>query len=126
MIQQAKTRDAAAIHKLLSLEKGKVLQRNIKEIKQHIKHFLVYETGEDIISGCVSFENYSPKIAEIRSLVVAPFFRKKKVGSELVKAAYKKARYNQEVFVVTSEPEFFSKLGFKPELKEKYILFKTK
>lgn len=126
MIRQAKTKDASSIHKLLSLEKGKVLQRNIKEIKKHIKHFIVYETGENTISGCVSFENYSPKIAEIRSLVVAPFFRKDGVGSELVKAAYKKARRGQEVFIVTSEPEFFGKLGFKPELNEKYILFKTK
>jgi predicted N-acetyltransferase YhbS len=57
---------------------------------------------------------------------VAPFFRKQGVGTALVKQALKRAKKGQEVFVVTSDREFFNNIGFGQQLNEKYILFKQK
>jgi amino-acid N-acetyltransferase len=125
-IRQATIQDAVLIYTLLQTENSKVVYRSLDDILDNIKNFIVYQTGDDTISGCVAFENYSPKIAEIRSLVVAPFFRKQGVGTALVKQALKRAKKGQEVFVVTSDREFFNNIGFGQQLNEKYILFKQK
>ena len=126
MLRNATLQDAVLIYTLLQTEKGKVVFRSLEDILENIKNFIVYQTGDNMLSGCVAFENYSPKIAEIRSLVVAPLFRKKGVGTALVKQALKRAKKGQEVFVVTSDREFFNNIGFQQQLKEKYILFQQK
>ena len=125
-IRQATIQDAVLIYTLLQTENSKVVYRSLDDILDNIKNFIVYQTGDDTISGCIAFENYSSKIAEIRSLVVAPFFRKQGVGTALVKQALKRAKKGQEVFVVTSDREFFNNIGFGQQLNEKYILFKQK
>ena len=125
-IRQATIQDAVLIYTLLQTENSKVVYRSLDDILDNIKNFIVYQTGDDTISGCIAFENYSSKIAEIRSLVVAPFFRKQGVGTALVKQALKRAKRGQEVFVVTSNREFFNNIGFGQQLNEKYILFKQK
>jgi amino-acid N-acetyltransferase len=126
MLRQATIQDAILIYTLLQTENSKVVFRSLDDILDNIKNFIVYQTSDDTISGCIAFENYSSKIAEIRSLVVAPFFRKQGVGTALVKQALKKAKRGQEVFVVTSDREFFNNIGFGQQLNEKYILFKQK
>jgi amino-acid N-acetyltransferase len=126
MLRQATIQDAILIYTLLQTENSKVVFRSLDDILDNIKNFIVYQTSDDTISGCIAFENYSSKIAEIRSLVVAPFFRKQGVGTALVKQALKKAKRGQEVFVVTSAREFFNNIGFGQQLNEKYILFKQK
>ena len=126
MLRQATISDVLLIYALIVSEKGKVLQRSIDDITENIKNFIVFQSDKKTISGCVAFENYCDKVAEIRSLVVAPFFRKEGVGTALVKLALRRAKKGQEVFVVTSDRKLFNDIGFKQQLEEKYILFQKK
>lgn len=121
-IREAKNSDTSEIKKLLQSEKGNILPRTRKDILE--TNFLVAKYNETII-GCCSYEDYSPKIAEIRSLVVIEAFRTLGIGRKLVKEAIKRYSHrNQEVFVVTSTPEYFKEQGFMHEIEGKYILFK--
>lgn len=121
-IVSAKSQDIRDIFRLIRSEQKFLLYRNKINIKKHLDNFVVARAGDGII-GCASFENYSPEIAEIRSLVVLPQYRSKGVGKKLIKTLLKRRRKHQKVFVVTSKVAYFEKLKFHNCLGEKYIMF---
>ena len=111
------------IYRLIQSEKKFLLHRSKKDIAKHLDNFIVAYDGSAII-GCGSFENYSPEIAEIRSLVVHPKYRDKQIGKKLIRSLVKRKKKGQKVFLVTSKVTYFEKLGFHNCLNEKYVLFK--
>ena len=102
----------------------RLLGREREEIEQLLDSFWVAEADGRVV-GCCCLEIYSPKIAELRSLVVMPEFRGRGLGAELTDAAVSEARRRgiPQVLVVTSNREFFERLNFGPCLDEKYALF---
>ena len=114
--------DAKTIEELINSDPNHLLPRSLKEIKKYIDNFYLVKIKGEVVA-CGSFEDYSPRIAEIRSLIVSPNHQGRGYGKLLVETLIKKAKKNQEVFVVTSNPKFFKNLGFQPALREREILF---
>ena len=126
MIRKAKKSDLNKIIKLINygVKNGKVLTRPRSDILQNINNFFVYLEDQQVI-GCVSLEIYSPKLAEIRSLVVDPKYQRKGVGSLLVRACLTQAQKLGifEVLAITDKDQFFKGLGFRKSIEEKRPMF---
>jgi amino-acid N-acetyltransferase len=126
-IRQATRDDLPAIVACIEpfVAEGKILRRTFSELESLIPHYVVAENDGRIV-GCVVLEVYSPKLAEIRSLVVAHECHGKGIGKRLVMACIERAKEQQifEVMAITSEDLFFQSCGFDFTLPgEKKALF---
>ncbi|MEY4667734.1 MAG: Amino-acid acetyltransferase [Pseudomonadota bacterium] len=123
-IRKATRADIPAIQALIAANPETILPRTDDELSSLIDGFWVAEHQSKVV-GCCCLEVYSPKIAEIRTVIVHDSARGMGFGAALVKSAADEAeRQNiREVMVVTSSPEYFNKLGFGECLHEKWALF---
>lgn len=121
-VEKAKQEDIERIAELINSDPEHLLRRSAEEIREYLDNFWVIKDQGKIIATA-SFENYSPRIAEIRSLIVDPNYRSQGLGRLLMNELIKLAGKDQEVFVVTSHVKWFKTFGFKPALKEREILF---
>jgi amino-acid N-acetyltransferase len=123
-IRKATPNDIPTIKELIAANPETILSRSDEELRSLIDGFWVAEHDHKVV-GCCCLEVYSPKIAEIRTVIVHESARGLGLGAALVKAAADEAeRQNiREVMVVTSSPEYFNKLGFGECLHEKWALF---
>lgn len=123
-IRKATSADIPGIKQLIAANPQTILPRSDDELRSLIDGFWVAEHNGSV-AGCCCLEVYSPKIAEIRTVIVHEGARGLGFGAALVKAAAEEAeRQNiREVMVVTSSPEYFNKLGFGECLHEKWALF---
>lgn len=95
------------------VEDNRLLPRTMQELSDLIKNAFVAVSGDQIV-GCAALEIYSSKLAEIRSLAVAPIFQGKGLGKQLVNACVDRARERQvlEVMAITASEDFFLSCGF--------------
>jgi amino-acid N-acetyltransferase len=123
-IRKATQDDIPHIKDLIAANPSTILPRSDEELESLINGFWVAE-HEGRVVGCCCLEIYSPKIAEIRTVIVHDSVRGMGFGAALVKTAADEAESQniREVMVVTSSPEYFSKLGFGECLHEKWALF---
>ena len=116
MVRPARTSDAEAISALVNYyaERGRMLHRSLESVYESLRDFLV-APGDAGLSGCVALSISNRELAEIRSLAVAGPCRGRGVGRRLVEAAVEQARQLglARVFVLTCEPEFFSRFRFR-------------
>lgn len=125
MIRKAVPDDAPAIQALIDqyVPSGTLLPRPLDFILTHIEHYLVFER-DGVLAGCVHLEEYSPSLAEIRSVAVDARFHGQGIGPALVEEAERLARIRQcsTVFAVSDREEFFTGLGYElryiPELDQ--------
>jgi amino-acid N-acetyltransferase len=124
MIRKATASDIAGILELVNANLGTLLPRSHQDYLGLLPLTWVAVSGDKVVGSCV-LEIYSPKIAEIRSFVVAENFRGQGFGKGLIDAAVAEARGRNihEIMVVTSSPQYFEKLNFGACLNEKYALF---
>lgn len=127
VIRPARGTDVRALSALIEpfVNQRKLLPRTIAELALLLPNYFVAEV-EGRIVGCVALEVYSSKLAELRSLVVAPEYQGRGVGKLLVEACINRAREEQilEVMAITSADEFFQSCGFDFTLPgEKKALF---
>jgi amino-acid N-acetyltransferase len=117
MIRKATIADAKNIYTLIQscAKKGKILERSLNNIYENIRDFWIYENKTKIVACCALSVVGWQDLGEIRSLVVAPKFRSKKVGTNLVKRCVEEARSLgiRRIFALTFIPSFFKGLGFK-------------
>ena len=75
--------------------------------------FIVVERDGDVV-GCVHLDEYSPSLAELRSLAVAPGAQGVGIGKALVAATerFARARGYATLFAVSNDTEFFARFGF--------------
>lgn len=85
IIRAATAADAEAIHALVTshLDEGHLLPRALDELRVHAERFLVCDVAGAII-GCAELAPLSPKVAEVRSLVVSRDFRGVRLAQRLV------------------------------------------
>jgi N-acetylglutamate synthase-like GNAT family acetyltransferase len=126
-IRSATPADTKAIHACIEpfVAEKKVLRRTFNELETLIPQYLVAE-AEGRIVGCVVLEVYSPKLAEIRSLVVAEECQGLGIGKRMVDACVERAKREHifEVMAITSQDGFFQGCGFDYTLPgEKRALF---
>ena len=116
MVRKAVLSDVEQIHKLIknASKKGNVLPRSVLSICENIRDFFVFEVKGRVIGTCALHVVWK-ELAEIRSLVVLPRYRRRGIGGELVKEAIKEAKSIgiKKIFVLTNNERFFKKFNFK-------------
>jgi amino-acid N-acetyltransferase len=118
-LRAAATSDAPAIHRLIAenLEAGHLLPRSLADIEEHAPRFVVAETSSRRaagVVGCAELAPLSESVAEVRSLVVDPRFRRRRIGTELVTrvAAAGKSLGFDTLCAFTHDPGVFVRQGF--------------
>jgi len=96
------------------IKDGVILRRSDDEVATNIRSYvLAREEGK--LLGYVALHIHSPRLAEIRSLIVIEEARGRNIGRKLIEFALSEARalgVSEEVLVLTYLPEFFKKMDF--------------
>ena len=114
-IRPAAATDAGALYRLITdnIETGHLLPRPLSEVKSHAPRFLV-AAGPAGVVGCAELTPLSPRLCEVRSLVVAAGSRGQGVGTRLLQAVIGQAgaRRVPRVCAFAHDPRPFIRLGF--------------
>ncbi len=115
-LEKAKLLDIPAMQDLVAQEvkDGIILQRSIDEVSTNIRSYVLAKDGDKVI-GYTALHIHSPRLAEIRSLIVSSEYRGKNIGKKIVDFALNEAKeigVTEEVLVLTYLPDFFKKIGF--------------
>jgi len=111
--------DALGIFELIRGHPEALIGRPLGDITENIDRFAVAEAGGRLV-GCAAW-NILPEAGdpmraslEIRSVAVAPEWRGKGVGKELVETVFKRAAGLgiRQAIALTFAPGFFARLGF--------------
>ena len=115
IIRAATAADAEAIHALVTshLDEGHLLPRALEELRVHAERFLVCDVAGSII-GCAELAPLSPKVAEVRSLVVSRDFRGVRLAQRLVSELRARALTLgfDTLTAFTHDARFFVRQGF--------------
>lgn len=109
-----------AIRRLIRQYPNLLMQTDLPRIPSY---FVAIHRGE--IVGCCALQIYSRRLAEVRSLAVAPAYVLHGIGQRLVQECQARAQERgvKQVMAVTSSPEFFEKNGFSTFKRERIALF---
>ncbi len=123
-IRKATIKDAHYIQKLVNFyaSKNLMMPRSLNEIYENIRDFWVAFDKNDIFMGCAALHIVGWEgLAEIKSLAVEKKYQKKTIGSALVNTCLSEASCLSidQIFVLTYQPIFFKKFGFKIVSKNK-------
>ena len=122
MIRKARVGDVAEIQKLIMAfaEKNEMLPRSVGDLYECLRDFYVYEEDGKIL-GCGALHVVWEDLGEVKSVAVREECRGRGIGSKLVAKCIEEMEVlgMGRVFVLTYQPDFFRKLGFKPIKKEK-------
>jgi amino-acid N-acetyltransferase len=114
-IRSALLPDAARIHAIIApyAEAGVLLPRDVAEISENVRDFIVAEDRDRILGGG-ALHLYGMHLAEIRSIAVLPQHKGRGIGRTLVEALLAEARRHSVscVCLFTRTPDFFRHLGF--------------
>lgn len=114
-IRPGRVEDAEAIHALVSshLDEGHLLPRNLSELRLHAGRFIVCDVAGQI-SACAELAPLSPKVAEVRSLVVSRDFRGAGLAHRLVDQLRASARTMgfSTLTAFAHDARFFVRQGF--------------
>ncbi len=120
-LRKAKLGDIAQMQKMVysEIEEGIILPRSDDEVATNIRSYILAVEDSNIL-GYGALHIHSPRLGEIRSLIVDSKNRGKNIGTMLVKKALEEAKELglKEVLVLTYLPSFFEKLGFIEIAKE--------
>jgi amino-acid N-acetyltransferase len=102
------------------VKEGVILKRSDDEVATNIRSYvLAKEEGK--LLGYSALHIHSPRLAEIRSLIVDQEHRGRQIGQRLVKHMLDEAEelgVSGEVLVLTYLPNFFKKMNFSEINKE--------
>ncbi|HEX5623430.1 MAG TPA: N-acetyltransferase [Sulfuricurvum sp.] len=95
------------------IESGVILPRNDDEIATNIRSYTLAMDGEKLVGFC-ALHIHSPKLAEVRSMIIDSAYRGHNIGSELVNTVCEEGRRLglKEVLALTYQQHFFERLGF--------------
>lgn len=114
-IRQAQLADVPAVLRLINgyAAKAVMLPRTELELCESIRDFLVAEDGKKLV-GCGALHFYTPHMAELRSLAVAPNRTRSGLGQQIAQELLNQARQFgvEVVFAFTYVPRFFEKISF--------------
>ncbi len=101
-------------------ERSFLLARPLRQVCESLRDFFVCEENGNIL-GCGALHLWSD-LAEIRSVAVAETHWRKGIGSALVNACLDEGRALgvDTVFVLTYQPEFFARFGFREVAKDQF------
>ena len=115
VIRAAAKSEADAVFRLISdnLEAGHLLPRPLGEVVLHAPRFLVAADAAGVVA-CAELTELSPRVAEVRSLVVSGSHRGHGVGTQLLAEILATARAQGYPILCafTHDPRLFVRLGF--------------
>lgn len=119
----ANPNDVRAIAALISdyAQRAEVLPRSAEEIRETLPDWIVGDQAGQVLA-CGSLLHYTPRLAEVRSLVVRNGSKRQGRGSAIVTALIAEAR-RQEIptlFALTRVVSFFQKHGFAVSEREAF------
>ncbi len=115
-VEKAKIGDVPQMHRLINGfgARGLMLPRSMSELYEFLRDFYVVRNGGEVV-GCGALHICWGDLAEIKAVAVAESSQRKGVGSAIVRACIGEAGEIgvPEIFVLTYEPGFFSRFGFR-------------
>jgi len=122
-VRRATLDDARTIADLVALgeREGQLLPRSLDAIRASIADWIVAEAAGHIV-GAGSLVAMNHALAEVRSLIVAPAYRRWGIGKRIVLALIELARARgiPTIFTLTRAVLFFEQLGFVITEKENF------
>ena len=96
---------------------GTLLPRTEAFIADHAHDFVVAVVTDAGVVGCAHLDAYSPTVAELRSLAVAPGRQGAGIGRALVHGIEHLARKRDHalLFAVSNDEAFFRRFGYLPQ-----------
>jgi len=124
LVRRATRADAGQILELVSpyATQGLMLPRTLDQIASRIDNYVVATDSAGRVLACAALEEYSPSLAEVSSVAVAPTQHGKGLGSQVVLGVERLARARDidEVFALSLTDNFFLSLGYKPCTVSRY------
>lgn len=101
------------------VDNGNILLRTHDEMANTIRSYTIVEV-DGVMAGFTALHIHSPRLAEVRSLVVSKNFRGLKLGQKLVEACIDEGRkYKlEQILSLTYAQKFFESVGFRVIDKE--------
>ena len=92
-----------------------MLPRTLDQIAGRIDNYVVAIDASGRVLACAALEEYSPSLAEVSSVAVAPSHHGKGLGTQVVLGVERLARARDidEVFALSLTDNFFLSLGYK-------------
>ncbi|MBI3790649.1 MAG: GNAT family N-acetyltransferase [Gemmatimonadetes bacterium] len=93
---------------------GLMLPRSAAQVARELDHYVVAADAMGHVLACASLTEYSPSLAEVASVAVAPSQHGKGLGSLVVQGveAVAATRQYQELFALSLQDGFFGALGY--------------
>jgi N-acetylglutamate synthase-like GNAT family acetyltransferase len=124
IIRPARSTDAEDIARLNNsyAERGLMLRRTPEMIAIAIDDYMVATDHRGSLVACGALKEYSPSVAEVAAIAVAPEAHGRGLGKAMVNAvealALKRGIY--DLFALTLQPEFFSAVGYQRVDRARY------
>jgi amino-acid N-acetyltransferase len=123
-VRRAVRADASQILVLVShyAAQGLMLERTLEQIASRIDNYVVAGDASGRVVACAALEEYSPSLAEVSSVAVAPAHHGKGLGTQVVRGVERLARTRdiEELFALSLTDNFFVSLGYKPTTIARY------
>jgi amino-acid N-acetyltransferase len=123
-VRRAVRADAAQILDLVSryASQGLMLPRTFDQVADRIDNYVVATDSFGHVVACAALEEYSPSLAEVSSVAVAPSHHGKGLGTQVVLGIERlaKSRDIEELFALSLTDNFFLSLSYKPTTVSRY------
>ena len=124
LVRRAVRADAPQILELVAryAAQGLMLPRTLDQIAARIDNYVVAADQSGHVIACAALEEYSPSLAEVSSVAVAPAHHGKGLGSQVVLGIERLARARdiEELFALSLTDNFFLSLSYKPTTVSRY------
>lgn len=120
--RKATFKDIEAIYQLVAdyAEEGVMLARSRNTLYETLRDMIVAEDTDGTIAGVGGLHIIWDRLAEVRTLAVAPQKTRQGIGAQIVKRLIAEGEQLgiEKVFTLTYKPGFFQTLGFETITKE--------
>jgi len=124
MVRRGVRGDAGAILELVEqyAAQGLMLPRTFEQVAGRIDNYVVATDSAGRIVACAALEEYSPSLAEVSSVAVAPSHHGRGLGTQVVLGVERLARTRdiEELFALSLTDNFFLSLSYKPTTISRY------
>lgn len=124
ILRLAQVKDVPQVAALVNAfaDQGLMLHRSEADVLRDLHSYVVAATPSGTVLACAALTEYSPSLAEVSSVAVAPEAHGKGLGSRVVLAVERVARLRdiREVFAMSLSDRFFLNLGYDVVPLERY------
>jgi amino-acid N-acetyltransferase len=123
-VRRAKLTDIKEISELVNgyAAQGSMLPRSMADIAARLENYVVASDDFGRVIACAALEEYSPSLAEVSSVAVAPSEHGKGLGTQVVRGIERLARSREieELFAMSLTGNFFESMGYEQTAIARY------